>query len=101
VKINELNGIAKCSGTCDIHHFTYITNDHVVCLVNLRLRLVQLWQISYNFIQGSLRHYWRFAWGCDSGYTSRGVNYAEKRFMKLTPVADVIKLFTDISCDFS
>jgi hypothetical protein len=37
VKINELNGIAKCSGTCNIHCFTYTTKHHIVFLVNFSL----------------------------------------------------------------
>jgi hypothetical protein len=36
-----------------------------------------------------------------SGYASRGVNYAEKNFSKLTPGANVVKLFTAVSYDFS
>jgi hypothetical protein len=34
-------------------------------------------------------------------YFATGVSYAHKMFMKLAPVANVIKLFTAISYDFS
>jgi hypothetical protein len=38
-------------------------------------------------------------WVLDSGYAARGVNYAEKSFMKLTPGVNVIKLFTFVTDD--
>ncbi len=31
--------------------------------------------------------------GCDRGYAARKVNYAEKSFKKLAPVANFMKLF--------
>jgi hypothetical protein len=49
----------------------------------------------------NLRHYWHAALSFNSDYTNRGVNYTKKSFMKLTPGANVSKLFTAVSYKFS
>ncbi len=44
--------------------------------------------------------YWHIALSFDSGYTAKGVNYAEHSFIKLTTVANFIKLFWHNLCCF-
>ncbi len=40
----------------------------------------------------NLRCYRHIAVSYDSGYTAKSINYADKSFIKLTPVANNIKL---------
>jgi hypothetical protein len=43
----------------------------------------------------------RIAISFDSGFATRGVNYEKKSFMKFSPGACTIKLFTDVINGFS
>ncbi len=57
-----------------------------------------------NFIKlfcHNLCHYQCIAICLDSGCTTMGIHHAKKCFMKLTPVANVMKHFTAVSYDFS
>jgi hypothetical protein len=49
----------------------------------------------------NLRCYQCIGFSFDSGYAARGENYEEKCFVKLTPVANVTKLFSVVSYNFS
>jgi hypothetical protein len=48
----------------------------------------------------NLHSYWHMSLGCDRGYAARRVNYAEKSFRILAPVANFIKLFWCNLCHY-
>jgi hypothetical protein len=51
------------------------------------------WQSWADFIKLFFACYRRLALSFDSGYSVKDINYAEKSFMKLTPLGNIIKLF--------
>jgi hypothetical protein len=73
------------------YHLTQVTSLRAKILLKKDLLSCQV-SISLNFLRHNLHCYWHIAVSFDIGYIPKNINNAEKKFMKLPPGVNFIKL---------